>query len=203
MVSQKHELAVWRPAPLLCITAQVTARDSHKTKELIIKAEEVNHSVLLNSSLHYVFKWLAGHIQLSQNLFWQPPHPQYFPQELHIHFMIIFTRIKTTALTKCLLIGLWLLSLKLLRYGLCHVHLRMGLQALSSQVQQKSYLMRAVSQKYWLTAVWNHTLVTCSISRLMCNGHKTTDKLNARLSKQNRVQTLATTSTFHKMTEVG
>lgn len=24
VVSQKHELAVWRPAPLLCITAQVT-----------------------------------------------------------------------------------------------------------------------------------------------------------------------------------
>lgn len=31
VVSQKQELAVWRPAPLLCITAQVTARYRHKT----------------------------------------------------------------------------------------------------------------------------------------------------------------------------
>lgn len=203
MVSQKHELAVWRPAPLLCITAQVTARYSHKIKELIIKAKEVNHSVLLNSSLRYVFKWLAGSIQLSQNLFWQPPRHRYFPQELGSHFTIILTRIKTTALTKCLLIGLWFLCFKLLRYSLCRAHLRTGLQVLSSQVQQKSHLITAGSQKYCLTALRNHTLVTCSISRLTCNGHKTSDNLNPRLSKQNRVQTLALTSTLHKRTEVG
>lgn len=110
MVSQKHELAVWRPAPLLCITAQVTARYSQKIKVLIIKAEEVNHSVLPNSSLRYIFKWLVGGVQLCQNLFWQPPHSQYFPQELGTDVTIIFTRVKTMALTKCLIIGLWLLS---------------------------------------------------------------------------------------------
>ena len=203
MVSQKHELAVWRPAPLLCITAQVTARYSHKVKEFIIKAEEASHSVLLNSSLHYIFKWLAGGIQLSQNLFWQPPRPQYFPHELSIHFTVIFTHIKTRALTKCLLIGSWFLSFKLLRYGLCHVHLRTGLQVLFSQAQQKSHLRRVISQKHWLTALWNYALVTCSISSLTCNGHKTGDNLNQTLSKQNRVQTIAVTSTLHKRTEVG
>lgn len=194
---------MWRPAPLFCITAQVTARYSHKIKELIIKAEEVNHSVLLNSSLRNIFKWLTDGIQLSQNLFWNPPRPQYFPQELGIHFMIIFTYIKTMALTKSLLKGLWFLSFKLLRYGLCHVHLRTGLQVLSSQAQQKLHLMGAPSQKYWLTAPWNHTPVTGSISRLTCNGHKSRANLNPRVSKQNTGQTLAITSTLHKRTKVG
>lgn len=136
-------------------------------KAFITRAGEVNHSVLLNSSLRYVLKWLAGGIQLSQNLFWQPPCPQCFPQDLGINFMIIFTHIKATALTKRLIIGLWVLSFKLLRYGLCHVHLRKGLQVLSSQVQQKLHLMGVVFQKKWLTALWNHTPAICGISGLL------------------------------------
>lgn len=106
VVSQKHELAVWRPAPLLCITAQVTARYSHKVGELIIKSEEVNHSAFTNSSQYYIFRGLARGIQLRQNFFWQPICPPYFPQELVTHFIIIFTHMKTTASTKHLLTGL-------------------------------------------------------------------------------------------------
>lgn len=96
--------------------------------------------------------------------------------------MIIFTHIKTIALTKCFLIGLCFLSFKLLRHGSCQVCLRTGLHVLSSQVQQKSHLMRIVSQNYFCLFS-ETTLQWYSISKLTSNCCKTNDSLNSWLSK--------------------
>lgn len=129
---------MWRPAPLLCITAQVTERYSHKTTAFII--EEVNRSHFLNSNSHYFFIWLSGGIlTIKSTPILTFHHSQYFPQELSIWFMIIFSRVKTMALTKCLLIGLCFLSFKQLRYSFCQVHHRAGFQVLSSPIQSRSY----------------------------------------------------------------